>query len=303
MPSLSDKVTTALQETRILILGSQILLGFQFNAVFHPKFSQLPEPARALDAIAYGLMLIAAILLLAPGSFHRIAEGGDDTLRLHRLTTSTAAAALLPFGACLGIDEYIVAGKILGEPLAVAAGLLLAGAAFAAWYLIELIRHERRPGDQDGEEVMRTSLTAKISTLGTEIRVVLPGAQALLGFQFAAFLSDAFERLPDISKAVHFGSATIMAVAVVLLMAPAAFHRIATGGDDTKEVDIFGSYAMLVAMFLLGMSMCGDFYVVLIIVTGMEALAILCSIAALGIAFALWFGFPLAARRRARSIA
>lgn len=303
MPSLSDKITAALQEVRILILGSQILLGFQFHAVFQPAFSLLPETARLLDCVAYGLMMTAAILFLLPGSFHRLAEGGNDTLRLCRLTTSVAAIALLPFGVCLGLDEYIIAGKIFGEPLAVAAGLLLACAAFAAWYGIELIRRERDAGHQDGEEIVRTSLKEKIRTLGTEIRVVLPGAQALLGFQFAAFLSAAFERLPDISKAVHFASVTIMAIAIVLLMAPAAFHRIAAGGDDTKEVDLFGTYAMLSAMFFIGISMAGDFYVVLMIVTGVPAISILCPIAALSSAFALWFGFPLAARRRVRSIA
>jgi hypothetical protein len=303
MPSLSDKVTTALQEARILILGSQILLGFQFQAVFQPKFSELPEAARLLDAVAYGLMLIAAILFLVPGSFHRLAEGGNDTVRLQRLTTSMATFALLPFGACLGIDEYIIAGKILDDTLAIVSGFFLAAAAFAAWYGIELIRRRPSRDQLEEEEIMRTSLKEKIRTLGTEIRVVLPGAQALLGFQFAAFLSDAFERLSAGTQAVHFASVTTMAIAVVLLMAPAAFHRIATGGDDTREVDVFGAYAMLAAMFFLGISLAGDFYVVLMIVTGNAALAILCPIAALCAAFGLWFGFPLAARQRDRSIA
>jgi hypothetical protein len=180
--------------------------------------------------------------------------------------------------------------------------LLLACAAFAAWYVIELIRRERK-ANQEGEEIVRTSIKEKIRTLGTEIRVVLPGAQALLGFQFAAFLSDAFERLADASKAVHFASVTTMAIAIVLLMAPAAFHRIAAGGDDTKEVDLFGAYAMLGAMVFVAISMAGDFYVVLMVVTGSQTLAIVCPIAALCIAYALWFGFPLASRRRVRSIA
>ena len=40
------------------------------------------------------------------------------------------------------------------------------------------------------------TLQAKIEQLLTEARVVLPGAQALFGFQLAIVLTRAFERLP-----------------------------------------------------------------------------------------------------------
>lgn len=296
MPALSDKVTAALEEARILILGSEILLGFQFDAVFAPTFDALPAISRELDGLAYGLMLAAAILLIAPGAFHRLAEGGADTSRLHRLTTRMAAIALLPFGACLGIDEYIVAGKIGGATFAIAGGALLGAAAFIAWYGIGLAR-KRQTRQGYAEEIVPTPIHEKIKTLLTEIRVVLPGAQALLGFQFSAFLSNAFDRLAPSAQAVHFASVTTMAVAVVLLMAPAAFHRLATRGDDSREVDVFGSYAMLGAMFFLALSMAGDFYVVMRMVTGSETLALAAPIAALIVAFALWFAFPLLARR------
>jgi hypothetical protein len=298
MPALSDKVTAALQEVRILILGSEILLGFQFEAVFEAKFDALPAISRELDGLAYGLMLAAAILLLSPGAFHRLAESGADTARLHRLTTGMAATALLPFAACIGIDEYVVAEKIGGVSFALAGGGSLGAVTFIAWYGVGLAR-KRRTRQIPAEQIMRTPIKEKIRTLGTEIRVVLPGAQALLGFQFSAFLSDAFERLSSVAQAVHFASVTTMALAVVLLMAPAAFHRIATGGDDRREVDVFGSYAMLGAMFFLALSMAGDFYVVVRMVTRSETLAIAGPIAALIAAFALWFAVPLLARRRA----
>jgi len=296
MPSLSDKVSAALQEIRILILGSEILLGFQFEAVFQPKFEALLLHARILDALAFALMMLAVILLLSPGSFHRLAESGNDTLRLHRVTTRMAELALLPFGACLGIDEFIVTSKVAGDVVAVVAGIILAAAAFFAWYGIELICKRRVRAAM--EEIVETSIKEKIRTLSTEIRVVLPGAQALLGFQFSAFLTDSFEKLAGTTKAVHFASVTAMAIAVILLMAPAAFHRIATGGDDTEEVDKFGVYAMLIAMVFLIASMAGDFHVVLLMVTGSQPLAVVCPIVAVIVALALWFGLPLVARRR-----
>ena len=39
MAILKDKVTNALDETRMLIPGAQVLLGFQVNATFRPRFA------------------------------------------------------------------------------------------------------------------------------------------------------------------------------------------------------------------------------------------------------------------------
>jgi hypothetical protein len=40
---LSKKVKVALDETRMLILGAQILLGFQFRGVFGDGYDRLPQ--------------------------------------------------------------------------------------------------------------------------------------------------------------------------------------------------------------------------------------------------------------------
>src|SRR2546423_1127583 len=45
---LGDKVENALNETRMLILGSQVLLGFQYQGVFQPGFQKLPPLAQEL---------------------------------------------------------------------------------------------------------------------------------------------------------------------------------------------------------------------------------------------------------------
>ena len=50
--SLSAKVKTSLDETRTLMLGAQILLGFQFHAAFQQRFDDLLPKAKAMDAVA-----------------------------------------------------------------------------------------------------------------------------------------------------------------------------------------------------------------------------------------------------------
>jgi hypothetical protein len=46
--SLAKKVKTALDETRLLILGAQVLFGFQLNGVFQEAFSDLARSTRLL---------------------------------------------------------------------------------------------------------------------------------------------------------------------------------------------------------------------------------------------------------------
>lgn len=81
-----------------------------------------------------------------------------------------------------------------------------------------------------------TPLPARIDQMLTEARVVLPGAQALLGFQFTVMLTHAFEQLPPAVKSIHVVALCCLAVAVILLMSPAALHRIAFDGRDAPEL-------------------------------------------------------------------
>jgi len=96
---------------------------------------------------------------------------------------------------------------------------------------------------------------------------VLPGVQALLGFQLASVISQSFERLPASSKTVHAASLGCIAVAVILLIAPAAYHRIVFSGQDTEEVHRFGSWLVTCATAPLALGLSGDIYVVLTEIT------------------------------------
>jgi hypothetical protein len=204
--SIKEKVQTSLSEGRNLVLGAQILLGFQYNAAFHPGFERLAGHTRWAEAATLGLLLVTMLLLLAPAPFHRIAEGGEATPRQHRYTNQMIASALVPFALALGSNVFIATERPFGTGAALTLGLTMGAAALAAWFGPELVRassgrdaamHGSPTQDRGGE---RTSLKEKINHLLTESRIILPGAQALLGFQFAAFLTDAFEKLPQSSK-------------------------------------------------------------------------------------------------------
>src|SRR5919112_42720 len=113
--ALHARVKTALDETRTLILGAQILLGFQYQGVFREQFETLSPQARVMDACVLGLMLLTTALLIAPSAFHRIAEQGESTGRIQTWTGRFASAALLPFAVALGLDLAIAMERTLGS--------------------------------------------------------------------------------------------------------------------------------------------------------------------------------------------
>jgi len=65
----------------MLILGAQILLGFQLRGVFSDGYDQLLANARYLDGLALGLMVSVAGLLFLPGPYHRVRHGAAKTTR------------------------------------------------------------------------------------------------------------------------------------------------------------------------------------------------------------------------------
>jgi hypothetical protein len=90
------RLKTALDETRLLILGVQILLGFEFQCVFQDGFDSLNQGSKQLSMGALGLILLSTAILIAPSMQHRIVEAGQSTPRLIRSTNVLSGAALIP---------------------------------------------------------------------------------------------------------------------------------------------------------------------------------------------------------------
>jgi hypothetical protein len=104
MARLTDKVENALNETRILVLGIQILIGFGFRSFFEPGFAQMSHAGQQAQLAALALILLGLGLLIVPIPFQRIATGGRNTTELHRLATATASTALLPFAVSIALS-------------------------------------------------------------------------------------------------------------------------------------------------------------------------------------------------------
>ena len=234
MASLQGKVKNALDEIRILVLGTQVLLGFQYRAFFEPRFEKLPEGDKIFELIAlFALLLTIGILFLAPAR-HRLIEGGNDSERFHNFAMLVARFALAPFALGITLDLAVAGHQVLGPWGGAASGAITAGCALGLLYG-HFARRDRKHRTPPENGMHKTDLSHRIVQVLTEARVVLPGAQALLGFQLAIVLMEAFEKLPAQAKVMHLVSLGFIALATIVLMAPAAYHRIVESGEDTER--------------------------------------------------------------------
>lgn len=310
MAQLKDKIKTTLDEGRMLILGSQVLLGLQFRSAFEKGFEKLPQHAQYLKLGGLGLMLMAIMLLMWPGAYHQIVEDGEDTHELHHFATAVMGIALLPFALGLGADFFVGTELLMGRTQAIIAGALAATVALFFWYGWEAIgrqthghkiEEKKEMSNKEDDKEGGTKLKDKIEQVLTEIRVVLPGAQALLGFQFASLLMEGFEKLPPSSKYVHFISLSLIALAIILMMTPAAYHRLVEKGEQTEHVHRFASRMLLASMIPLALGITGDLYVVARKISESDGFALTISLLTLALFYGLWFGYTLYRRMEKRT--
>ncbi|HYZ87911.1 MAG TPA: DUF6328 family protein [Myxococcales bacterium] len=295
--SLRAKVKNALDEARILVLGTQVLLGFQYRAFFEPTFPKLPRFEQTLNLIGLGLLLVVILLVMLPAARHRLVERGQDTVALHHFTMDSVGAALVPFAVALALDVFF-AGATRNLKVGVTLGAAAFVLALAFWFGLGLV-FER--GEHQPEEQGEMKLEDKIVQVLTEARVVLPGAQALFGFQLAMTLMESYEQLSASSQYVHLASICFIACTIVFLMAPPAYHRIVEHGQDTERFHRFASSMVVAAMVALPLGFAGDLWVVVRKQTGSVAAANLSAAATLVVFYGVWFAAMVGLRARRRT--
>src|SRR3569623_1216101 len=176
---MQRKLKTALDETRMLMMGSQILFGFQLEAVFHENFGALDEARKALNALALLFMAMTIGALIAPSCRHRLLEDGDASPTMLKMTTRCAGIALLLFATSLGSDLAVVLGAVLGGAGSVIASLIMVALAMGLWIALAPVlrrsRNEEVPMEKPHNE--KHDVTTKIEQKQTNLRVKLTGAQ------------------------------------------------------------------------------------------------------------------------------
>jgi hypothetical protein len=258
---LEQQLKTALNENRLLIVGAQVLFGFQFNVAFQEMFDSLAALPRSLACAGLMLLIVMLGLLITPSLEHRIVERGHDSGRVLKIATRCAGWAMLPLAIALAFDFFITLGWIGGTAIGALAAIVFFSLAASCWFGLEFWLGARRQDMPKTQVHKATPLDAQVDQLLTEARVIIPGAQALFGLQLAVTLTRALEQLTPMAKVTHAAALCCVGLAIILLMAPASLHRISFAGQDDPEFVKIGSRFVIAAPLSLAFGIALDAYV------------------------------------------
>jgi hypothetical protein len=135
-------------------------------------------------------------------------------------------------------------------------------------------------------------LEEEIRTIIEEARMVLPGIQTLFGFQLIAVFNARFHDFSVMEQVLHLIALLLVAVAIALIMTPAAYHRIAERGAVSRRfVDLASRFLKSALMpLMLGISL--DLFLLGRLILNNPALSATIAIAMFLLFFGLWYVFP-----------
>jgi hypothetical protein len=143
--------------------------------------------------------------------------------------------------------------------------------------------HRRRSED--------LSLADAASRLLDECRMVLPGIQALFGFQLIAVFNARFVELDHREQLLHLVAVALVALSAAVIMTPAAYHRQTSPERVTEAFVQLSTRLLVVSMVPLGIGVSVDFYVVAQFVVSATLAAAAAAVLFL-VFMGLWFGLP-----------
>jgi predicted lysophospholipase L1 biosynthesis ABC-type transport system permease subunit len=143
------------------------------------------------------------------------------------------------------------------------------------------------------------SLDAAARHVLEECRMVLPGIQALFGFQLIAVFNQGFgEKLSHAQQVLHLVAIVLTTLAMALVMTPAALHRQAEPKAVSDRFLWLASNMVLAGMFPLAVAVGLDAYVVASVVLHNDLIAAILALALLAVFAFLWLYLPRREHRK-----
>jgi hypothetical protein len=152
-----------------------------------------------------------------------------------------------------------------------------------------------------GNDRKELELPEALTHVLDECRMVLPGIQALFGFQMIAVFNNGFaDRLTTGQQKLHILAIVLVVIAIVLVMSPASLHREAEPKTASDRFLRVATRLLLAAMLPLAAGICLDVFLVAFMVWKDPVIPTLLAVMLFICFVTLWFCYPPIYRRRSR---
>jgi Flp pilus assembly protein TadB len=122
--------------------------------------------------------------------------------------------------------------------------------------------------ERESAEDVKARLEREHNELLQELRSLIPGAQVLFGFLLAVSFTSQFGRLSDGQRYVYYGTLLSTAVALVLFLAPASYHRLRFREGDKDYMLTKGNREAIAGTVASSLALTGVLYLVTVFVFG-----------------------------------
>jgi translation initiation factor RLI1 len=150
-----------------------------------------------------------------------------------------------------------------------------------------------KPAEHSERAGRNESIKDAVEQTMAEARMVVPGIQALFGFQLVVVFDQRFDAvLSGPEQRLHLAALILVGVAIGLIMAPAAYHRQAERRRVSEHLLRVASNFTSAALvpLVLGLSM--DIYLVSRVITNDVAISLMAAGGLFVLLIGLWFVFP-----------
>lgn len=127
-----------------------------------------------------------------------------------------------------------------------------------------------------------------------ELRALIPGAEVLFGFLLAIRFTEQFQEVSVVQRYVYYATLVLTSIALVLLMAPAVFHRLRFREHDKEFALQKGNREAIFGTVAIALSLTGVIYLVTDLVIGASAAPV---VAAVFFVFTGWRWWAIAVLR------
>jgi hypothetical protein len=124
-----------------------------------------------------------------------------------------------------------------------------------------------------------------------EARCILPGLQAVFGFQTIAVFNQRFNDLETYAQVCHIFGLVLMVVSMAMLMTPAVYYR-AQHGVATAQMVRESRRSIRGALVPLAVGLSLDMLTVMSLATDSLALSIFAAVASISLFVGLWYVVP-----------